>query len=276
MSVDPLTKSYPELTPYQFASNSPVSGIDLDGKEFLLMITPQYTSGNMVVSAQVSEVDLTKSVKDIEFLAHHIGAENMKNIINNYKQEDRNKLNFIMAYNHESAMFEYTGNMLAAEVVGEKIDKYAYGKFGPFTFHSDGWYENDEDGLKHGLQRINDVANVMTSAATLGEGTYLINSGKLATEGLIYKGATYTSMGLSANYLAEQATGTNLLNNTLTKLIGEENAKNVEIGLNLYSGFFGSIGAIKDFKKNGGISPGAVGDIKGTIETTSKILSKLY
>ncbi|MES1226565.1 MAG: RHS repeat-associated core domain-containing protein, partial [Bacteroidota bacterium] len=35
LSIDPLTKKYPELTPYQFASNSPIGGIDLDGMEFL-------------------------------------------------------------------------------------------------------------------------------------------------------------------------------------------------------------------------------------------------
>ena len=34
LSVDPLTPKYPELTPYQFASNSPISGIDLDGLEY--------------------------------------------------------------------------------------------------------------------------------------------------------------------------------------------------------------------------------------------------
>ena len=33
ISVDPLTKKYPMLTPYQFASNSPIRMIDLDGKE---------------------------------------------------------------------------------------------------------------------------------------------------------------------------------------------------------------------------------------------------
>lgn len=33
LSVDPLTKSYPELTPYQFASNTPIQAIDLDGEE---------------------------------------------------------------------------------------------------------------------------------------------------------------------------------------------------------------------------------------------------
>lgn len=34
LSVDPLTKSYPMLTPYQFGSNRPIDGIDLDGLEW--------------------------------------------------------------------------------------------------------------------------------------------------------------------------------------------------------------------------------------------------
>ena len=33
LSVDPLTKEYPELTPYQFASDNPIENIDLDGLE---------------------------------------------------------------------------------------------------------------------------------------------------------------------------------------------------------------------------------------------------
>jgi RHS repeat-associated protein len=33
LSVDPITKDYPELTPYQFASDCPISAIDLDGLE---------------------------------------------------------------------------------------------------------------------------------------------------------------------------------------------------------------------------------------------------
>jgi RHS repeat-associated protein len=33
LSVDPLTKSYPWFTPYQFASNSPIIYIDIDGAE---------------------------------------------------------------------------------------------------------------------------------------------------------------------------------------------------------------------------------------------------
>ncbi|NJC26609.1 RHS repeat domain-containing protein [Neolewinella antarctica] len=34
LSVDPLMKIYPMLTPYQFASNRPIDGIDLDGLEY--------------------------------------------------------------------------------------------------------------------------------------------------------------------------------------------------------------------------------------------------
>ncbi len=34
LSVDPLAKKYPELTPYQFASNRPIDGIDEDGLEY--------------------------------------------------------------------------------------------------------------------------------------------------------------------------------------------------------------------------------------------------
>jgi hypothetical protein len=33
LSVDPIAKQYPELTPYQFASNTPIWAIDLDGLE---------------------------------------------------------------------------------------------------------------------------------------------------------------------------------------------------------------------------------------------------
>ncbi|NOX47991.1 MAG: hypothetical protein GXO89_13535 [Chlorobi bacterium] len=35
VSVDPLQFDYPELTPFQYASNRPITGIDLDGLEFI-------------------------------------------------------------------------------------------------------------------------------------------------------------------------------------------------------------------------------------------------
>jgi len=42
LSVDPLTRSYPELTPYQFASNTPIQAIDLDGLEAFWAVDGRY------------------------------------------------------------------------------------------------------------------------------------------------------------------------------------------------------------------------------------------
>ena len=38
LSVDPISNKYPELTPYQFASNRPIDGIDQDGLEYVTYI----------------------------------------------------------------------------------------------------------------------------------------------------------------------------------------------------------------------------------------------
>jgi len=38
LSVDPVTGKYPELTPYQFASDRPIDGVDQDGLEYEEMI----------------------------------------------------------------------------------------------------------------------------------------------------------------------------------------------------------------------------------------------
>ncbi len=43
LSVDPLTKTYPWYTPYQFAGNMPINSIDLDGLEPKSVIEPKYT-----------------------------------------------------------------------------------------------------------------------------------------------------------------------------------------------------------------------------------------
>jgi RHS repeat-associated protein len=44
LSVDPITAEYPELTPYQFASNTPIWAIDLDGLEAYFVHPPPNTT----------------------------------------------------------------------------------------------------------------------------------------------------------------------------------------------------------------------------------------
>jgi RHS repeat-associated protein len=49
LSVDPLSKEYPELTPYQFAGNTPIQAIDLDGTE---PANPEKGKKNLLIVVQ--------------------------------------------------------------------------------------------------------------------------------------------------------------------------------------------------------------------------------
>jgi RHS repeat-associated protein len=42
LSVDPLSPKYPMLTPYQFASNRPIDGRDIDGMEYVTYLVDIY------------------------------------------------------------------------------------------------------------------------------------------------------------------------------------------------------------------------------------------
>jgi RHS repeat-associated protein len=57
LSVDPIASSYPQLTPYQFASNSPIWGVDLDGLEF-------YNKSNYLVQIRVNYDAKLKKITD--------------------------------------------------------------------------------------------------------------------------------------------------------------------------------------------------------------------
>lgn len=70
LSVDPLTKSYPMLTPYQFASNRPIDGIDLDGLEWKKVETynPETGVTNVHFHVVLNVVNESSVFKDIEKL----------------------------------------------------------------------------------------------------------------------------------------------------------------------------------------------------------------
>jgi len=53
LSVDPITKQYPELTPYQFASNTPIKAVDLDGLE-AVQVSASLRGTFLILSTAVS------------------------------------------------------------------------------------------------------------------------------------------------------------------------------------------------------------------------------
>ncbi len=61
LSVDPLTKSYPELTPYQYASNTPIQAIDLDGLE-----ASKYVACGATTAAKAQAILAQRKAADIK------------------------------------------------------------------------------------------------------------------------------------------------------------------------------------------------------------------
>lgn len=73
-SLDPLAKKYPELTPYQFASNCPIRFIDIDGKE---AGEPGYNSfkSALSVSNPVSLKNENDAIKNLGVPAVEVAGE---------------------------------------------------------------------------------------------------------------------------------------------------------------------------------------------------------
>jgi len=71
LSVDPLTKSFPMLTPYQFASNTPIQAIDLDGLEAVhsYLVYNEENKGYELVCQVVDDTEVHYTLT-----AHFIGG----------------------------------------------------------------------------------------------------------------------------------------------------------------------------------------------------------
>jgi hypothetical protein len=75
-SVDPITAKYPELTPYQFASNRPIDGIDKDGLEWATYEEKAVVNGKTIIIKTdvlkikvINKSNVLKSMSDIKTYA---------------------------------------------------------------------------------------------------------------------------------------------------------------------------------------------------------------
>lgn len=94
LSVDPLTEKFPELSSYQFASNSPIAGVDLDGLEFYFAADGSYLGQSKNGGTQIrvaseyhsnpnnkSQIIFTK-YKDIEKVIASVASKVYETIYN--------------------------------------------------------------------------------------------------------------------------------------------------------------------------------------------------
>ena len=103
LSVDPLTKSYPWYTPYQFAGNMPIANIDLDGLEPLPATTGKEKMGDEATTSTSSEINtpggqagcsdcLTKTVNTVYFWKWYDGSLNREQKAGWYSKGEYDKI----------------------------------------------------------------------------------------------------------------------------------------------------------------------------------------
>jgi hypothetical protein len=68
LSVDPITRQYPDLTPYQFASNTAIQAVDLDGLEGI--VASGINGQGMIVSAKEARNAAPKAAEYAKSAAH--------------------------------------------------------------------------------------------------------------------------------------------------------------------------------------------------------------
>ncbi len=95
LSVDPITAKYPELTSYQFASNRPIDGVDLDGLEWeSFLSTPEGIKFIMgfVDRGKETATGIYDNLKNLwkDMMGNHIPAGGIKplskELLNSQKQ----------------------------------------------------------------------------------------------------------------------------------------------------------------------------------------------
>jgi RHS repeat-associated protein len=102
LSEDPLTGEYPELTPYQFASNAPIQAIDIDGLEYYYAADGKYLGQG---SSNSTEVRLARVLSDGKFYSVGVDGKFTQDLV-------------VVNSNHET--FQKFAAMVYAETVGMK------------------------------------------------------------------------------------------------------------------------------------------------------------
>jgi RHS repeat-associated protein len=138
LSVDPLTRGYPMLTPYQFASNRPIDGIDLDGLEYIVFhvkITKD-ANGKPQFSKTIAR-DFRGMTSEQTMAYHGLSAERF------YKH-------FSESFGKEGRGFKWIYFDENNKQIGEPVWQMKQGWFGPTNLANSGYYSGSGSITKYG------------------------------------------------------------------------------------------------------------------------------
>ena len=129
LSVDPLTKSYSMLTPYQFAGNSPIANIDLDGMEpdyYLNQKSAELLGDGTITTASDATGIITAVQMNAELSLMH-GARIDQDKLTQYLRASQgairnNDLTSTAQYQFQKEMIDIYGDyVLPVEITGKLI-----------------------------------------------------------------------------------------------------------------------------------------------------------
>ncbi len=126
LSVDPLTKSYPYYTPYQFAGNKPIIAIDLDGLEEKIVIKNTYKAAPTQFYNQNGELQSTPNYFSIteEF---HRGDHRYDQYANNAKYGQTGTLHIFSVEGGSSEMnYEPMKRSFINKAINESVAPFVH------------------------------------------------------------------------------------------------------------------------------------------------------
>jgi len=119
LSVDPITNKYPMLTPYQFASNTPIQAIDIDGLEAWVVYNDYYSNKAEPVITIVFDEQL-KSVPGAYVVSRWYNAEN-PNFVKSITWGTRNYSDFREMFPNKGKFERENGRPLVTFEASAKI-----------------------------------------------------------------------------------------------------------------------------------------------------------
>ena len=243
LSVDPLTKTYPWYTPYQFAGNTPIWAIDVDGME-----PKPFNKWGTWVNITEWNSYTPEQRKDINVVSFgNIGGDE-KSYIAVRDQQDVKKWHYL---NYEKALGSF-GNI---QKTNWQLNVAGTNKYEPYT--PDGFIPDDMD-IKQRAQDIGKFGKayerVIINAAIFG-----LTAGTGSTASLATK-LIYTRLGTTLGDIGSQAASGKSFNEMNLTSIG----LSASTGLPAFTTSFISSAAELSFKGGTGNTWGILGGKKST------------
>ena len=212
-SVDPLIKSYPWFTPYQFAGNKPINSIDLDGlesKTVIHWVDKVQGDGALKITKTTTSIDKNDSWQEVDPVTKnptgHVYAitETYYYFYNENKlYKGKDLLEEVTANGPKpSANYDYTQSVIPGKEEDDK--QYAGSPWNPLNWGKYGNLLARDANAPDNAMTVEDV-NMGMLAFTTVVGATAAAKGMLKAEGVAVEGPNSASVGAMRRFEYEAA-----------------------------------------------------------------------